>query len=199
MRRHVSAEVLALYREGAVSARKAAGIASHLSGCPQCEGIDGDLANVSVVLAATSAPPMPDVLAVRIETAIARESAVRAAASPAQVTSTARELIPGRPDLPERGGRGARRFRMPSWSSPLLLRSLAATGAVAVIAGPASCSRTGRPARRTQTAAPAAAVGQRQPHPARPPGTPMRPSQRRARFLLLSATASTERLSRPAP
>ena len=29
MRRHVSAEVLALYREGAVSARKAAGIASH--------------------------------------------------------------------------------------------------------------------------------------------------------------------------
>ncbi len=134
MRRHVSAEVLALYREGAVSARKAAGIASHLSGCPQCEGIVDDLANVSVLLTATSAPPMPDVLAVRIETAIASESALRAAGSPGQATSTGRELIPGRPDLPERGGRGARRFRLPSWSSPVLLRSLAATGAVAVIA-----------------------------------------------------------------
>ena len=135
MRRHVSAEVLALYRESAVSARKAAGIASHLSGCSQCEGIVGDLANVSVLLTATSVPPMPDVLAVRIETAIVRESALRAAAIPGQASSTAKELIPGRPDLPERAGRGARRFRMPSWSSPMLLRSLAATGAVAVIAG----------------------------------------------------------------
>jgi hypothetical protein len=135
VRRHVSAEVLALYREGAVSARKAAGIASHLSGCSQCEGIVGDLVNVSVLLTATSVPPMPDVLAVRIETAIVRESALRAAASPGQEPGTGRELVPGRPDLPERGGHGARRFRMPSWSSPVLLRSLAATGAVAVIAG----------------------------------------------------------------
>jgi len=125
VRRHVSAEVLALYREGAVSARKAAGIASHLSGCSQCESVVGDLANVSVLLTATSVPPMPDVLAVRIETAIARESALRASASPGQVTGTGRELIPGRPDLPERGGRATRRFRMPSWSSPVLLRSLA--------------------------------------------------------------------------
>ncbi len=48
---------------------------------------------------------------------------------------------PGRPDLPERGrgGRGrrgtSRRFRMPNWSSPLLLRGLAAAGAVVIIAG----------------------------------------------------------------
>jgi hypothetical protein len=43
--------------------------------------------------------------------------------------------IPGRPDLPERGSRGSRRLRMPNWSSPLLLRGLAAAGAVVIVAG----------------------------------------------------------------
>ena len=150
MRRHVSAEVLALYREGEVSARKTAGIAAHLSSCSRCAGIVGDLADVSALLTAAPAPPMPDVLAVRIETAIARESALRASSSPGQATSARAsgavaagaqgggagpEHIPGRPDLPERAGRGARRWKMPSWSSPMVLRSLAAVGAVAIIAG----------------------------------------------------------------
>ena len=82
MRHHASAETLALYREGALSARKAAGIASHLSGCSRCAGIIRDLANVSAVLTATQLPPMPDVLVVRIQAAIASESVMRAASSP---------------------------------------------------------------------------------------------------------------------
>ena len=174
MRRHVSAEALALYREGAVSARRAAGIASHLSACATCSRIVGDLANVSALLTATPLPPMPDVLVVRIEAAIASESALRAAGSPVQAQHTrvaradagvpgwaaagaagtsgagasgagasgaredsgpGREHIPGRPDLPERAGRSARRFRMPRLSSPVLLRALAAAGAVVVVAG----------------------------------------------------------------
>ncbi|HEX9517373.1 MAG TPA: hypothetical protein VF940_14505 [Streptosporangiaceae bacterium] len=43
--------------------------------------------------------------------------------------------VPGRPDLPERRRSRWRRFRMPDWSSPLLLRGLAAAAAVVVIAG----------------------------------------------------------------
>jgi hypothetical protein len=43
--------------------------------------------------------------------------------------------VPGRPDLPERRRRQSRRFRMPNWSSSLLLRGLAAAGAVVIIAG----------------------------------------------------------------
>lgn len=47
----------------------------------------------------------------------------------------ARAYIPGRPDLPARTRRAARRPRMPGLSSPLLLRGLAAAGAVVIIAG----------------------------------------------------------------
>jgi hypothetical protein len=142
VRRHVSVEILALYREGAVSPRKAAGIASHLSDCSSCAGIIGDLANVSALLTATQLPPMPDVLVVRIEAVIASESALRAASSlgdraraqaadapaaSATGASTAGaggpQHIPGRPDLPERSRRRGRRFRLPGLSSPLLLRT----------------------------------------------------------------------------
>jgi hypothetical protein len=43
--------------------------------------------------------------------------------------------VPGRSALPERRRSRSRRFRMPNWSSPLLLRGLAAAGAVVIIAG----------------------------------------------------------------
>jgi hypothetical protein len=177
VRRHVSADVLALYREGVVRPRRAAGIASHLSRCSICSGVVEDLADVSALLTATPLPPMPDVFAVRIEAAIARESALRASGKSVQATHTriggaaaageadagvaagaatgaggagadgagaggagedseaGRVHIPGRPDLPERAGRGARRFRMPRLSSPLVLRALAAAGAVVIVAG----------------------------------------------------------------
>ena len=82
MRRHVSTEALALYREGAVSARRAAGIASHLSSCSRCGGVIADLANVSALLTAAPLPPMPDALVVRIQSAIASESVLRATTNP---------------------------------------------------------------------------------------------------------------------
>jgi hypothetical protein len=169
VRRHFSAEVLALHREGAVSPRKAGRIAAHLSACSLCSGVDSDLAAVPGVLAATQFPPMPATLAERISMAIAGEAVARASASAAPWTAPAAPEtgvtgvpgagagdrsgpgavagagggpdagepghIPGRPDLPERSRGRSRRFRMPNWSSPLVLRGLAAAGAVVVIAG----------------------------------------------------------------
>jgi hypothetical protein len=95
---------------------------------------------------------MPDIVAQRLEMAIASESADRAAriersgaAAPASGTVDVSDCpapgdgdpahIPGRPDLPERAGRAPRRFRMPGMSSPLVLRGLAATAAVIIVAG----------------------------------------------------------------
>lgn len=159
MSRHVRAEILALHREGAVSARKAGRIAAHLFTCPQCTEIDAELAAVPAVLAATSLPPMPDALSQRIQMAIASEAQARAMASAAPGTAPSGAdvrgvglagsgagtgagtdieepaLVPGRPELPERRRGGGRRFRMPGWSSPLVLRGLAAAGAVVIIAG----------------------------------------------------------------
>ena len=179
MSRHVSLEILALYREGAVTAAKAARIDAHLAGCARCSGIDSALASLPGVLAATEPPPMPEAFAVRIQMAITRESAVRAGkghawAAPASADSarasssagpvgtgtggadssaaghgaglgaagaadvkaeTGSAHVPGQPDLPQRRRSRSRRFRRPDWSSPLLLRGLAAAAAVVVIAG----------------------------------------------------------------
>jgi hypothetical protein len=157
--RHVSAEALALRREGAVSARKAGRIAAHLSTCAQCTEIDTELAAVPAMLAATSLPPMPEALSQRVQMAIAGEAQARVMASAAPGTAPSGAdvrgaglagsgagssagtdadepaQIPGRPDLPERRRGGSGRFRTPGWSSPLLLRGLAAAGAVVIIAG----------------------------------------------------------------
>jgi hypothetical protein len=138
--RHYSAETLALYREDAVSSRKAARIRSHLAGCDTCPVVIADLVSVSVMVHSIQAPPMPDRLAERIQMALAGESAARlgspvTAGAPAGPAPARPVQVPGRPDLPERSGQGRRRLRMPDLSSPLLLRTLAATGAVAIIAG----------------------------------------------------------------
>jgi hypothetical protein len=150
--RHVSAEQLARRHEGVVSARRAARIDAHVSACARCTDTSSDLSAVSSLLAATQLPAMPDFLAQRLDMAIATESASRVAAgAPAGTGAAAPGAVavphpeaagdggpvhtPGRPDLPERAGQGPRRFRMPGLSSPLVLRGLAATAAVAVIAG----------------------------------------------------------------
>ena len=158
MSRHVRVEVLALYREGAVTAAKAARIEAHLADCARCAGLDAAFTDLASVLAATELPPMPDALTLQIQMTIARESAGRAGTSPASAApapgapasaapapaDSARAPspagsgsagIPGRPDLPERRRSRSRRFRRPDWSSPLLLRGMAAAAVVVVIAG----------------------------------------------------------------
>lgn len=151
MRRHLSAETLALHREGAVSATEAEYITAHLATCPRCSAIDAQLAGLPTQLGATPATPMPEVVLVRIQMAIAGESVARNATSlaagpratdvshpdsaPRSAGKSAPGRVPGRPDLPTRRRRYIPRVRMPSWSSPLVLRGLAAAGAVVVIVG----------------------------------------------------------------
>ena len=142
MSRHVNAVQLARYREDALRPGKAARIGRHLSGCAKCSAIDSDLAAVSVMLASVSVRPMPEQVASRLQLAIASEAAARAAQAPGLAGSASAAApagagvpVPGRPDLPERSRSRPRWLRMPSLSSPLLLRGLAATAAVVVIAG----------------------------------------------------------------
>lgn len=176
--RHVSAEVLALHREGAVNPRKAGRITAHLRVCEICAGVDADLGAITSLLTATQLPPMPQVYVERIQLAIANEAGLRIATSTTAVIvpgaadavgtdpggvaadgagedgdagfragagggaghdvgdgSDEPAHIPGRADLPERRSGRSRRLRMPNWSSPLLLRGLAAAGVVVIIAG----------------------------------------------------------------
>jgi hypothetical protein len=176
--RHVSAEVLALHREGAVNPRKAGRITAHLRVCEICAGVDADLGVITSLLTSTQLPPMPQVYVERIQLAIVNEAALRTATSTAAAIAPGiadavgtdasgvvaggrgedgvpgagagagggagqgigdggdeSAHIPGRPELPGRRRSRSRRLRMPNWSSPLLLRGLAAAGAVVIIAG----------------------------------------------------------------
>jgi hypothetical protein len=143
---HLSADELASYRAGAVSRRRAARISSHLARCERCAGLDAQLADVSAVLASVPSPAMPDQLVQRVQATLAAESARRTelgryayAAEMAEAEDPAARPAAGtgvRPAPAERagqaGGRG-RRPRFGEWSSPLLVRGLAAAGAVVVL------------------------------------------------------------------
>ena len=153
------AEILAKRQLGTLSARHAARIEAHMSKCAVCAETEAGLLAVSSLLAVTWLPSMPEALVHRIDSVIASESAARAvsfAAGPSEGASAADlagsapsdaaaappdhegpVLIPGRPDLPERTkrARSSGRFRLPSLSSPLVLRGMAATAAVVIIAG----------------------------------------------------------------
>jgi hypothetical protein len=127
MSRHSSDDELAGYAAGELKPRKAAHVASHLTGCAQCEVRLNELENVPSVLRSVQFPPMPDHLVSRISMAIAAESAARVASQP---TSEA-----GRRELPVRSSSARRGSWLPRLSSPLALRVLATAGAAAVIAG----------------------------------------------------------------
>lgn len=163
VKHHADASTLALYREGAISDRKAARIAGHLAVCSVCAEVDAQLASVATLLSRVELPPMPSPLADRIELALVAEQAKRgvsarhvstqdAAGSPGG--ATARD--PGRLGRPARSSRKHRWVRMPDLTSPRLVRGLAAaTGAVLLLAGVGYvlASRITPPARVTSHAA----------------------------------------------
>jgi hypothetical protein len=127
--RHFSAEDLARYAEGDLRVRKTARISAHLNICLRCQGVSADLTAVSETLASVPVPPMPVYLSVRIETALAAESAARVASQPAAGEASRR-------DLPVRSGRAGRRgLRMPGAHSPLGLRLTAGAAAAIIAAG----------------------------------------------------------------
>ena len=141
MTRHVSAAVLASYREGQAGRRRTARISAHLASCTRCAAVNTDLVAVTAMLADVQAPPIPDQLAARLQSALAAESAQRAVSAVGREASAAgpdiasgAAQLPGRPDLPERARR-RRLPRLPALPAPLVLRVLAGTAAAAVLAG----------------------------------------------------------------
>ena len=121
---HVDAESLALYAEGQLSRRRTARVRAHLSGCAECARTAAALTEVTTRLSQVPVPPIPSVVAARLDAALSAESAHRAAAPDA---APAPALAPAPPDpRPPR--------RNPLWS-PGGLRILAATGATLVVAG----------------------------------------------------------------
>jgi anti-sigma factor RsiW len=114
---HVDEESLALYAEGELSHRRTAKVRAHLAGCTECTATVAALTEVTAQLSHVPAPPMPSVVAARLDAALSAESAHRAAAS---VPAGAPQPRPPR--------------RNPLWS-PAALRILAATGVTLVVAG----------------------------------------------------------------
>lgn len=123
MTRHVSIENLARFRGGDLRGRRARRVAAHLAGCTRCQQASAALAEVPALLAAADLPQIPAHLAARIETALATESAHRAAAAPS--------IRASRPGHASHRQRSARRS---PWLVPAA-RVLAATAAVVVVGG----------------------------------------------------------------
>jgi hypothetical protein len=141
VRGHVDPETLAAFREELLPRRKAGQVAAHLAGCPQCAGLDAQLAGLPALLAHAPAPPMPDALTARIEAALAAEAAARSARAPAGVPATeaatgADAPLAGPGSAGPRGGRSGR-WRRPvaPGRSRLALRIAVAAAAVVVVAG----------------------------------------------------------------
>jgi len=129
MRPHVSAETMARYRQGDLNQRRTSHISTHLAGCNRCSALNEDLGGVTTLLAGVRPPPMPEDLTARITSAIAAESAKRAAAGAAG-------------EVPVTGGRTAarqhrspRRSRAPRISPKVALGGLAAAAAVVLVGG----------------------------------------------------------------
>lgn len=138
MTRHIGERALARFGQGDLGARRNARIRAHLAVCARCRELDEDLAGVTTLLADMQAPPMPEYLSARIQTALAAEAASRAGAETAGAAAPrAPAAQPGvRSARHERrqahGRRQPRAFRL---SSPVALRTMAAAAAAVVLAG----------------------------------------------------------------
>jgi hypothetical protein len=118
--RHVSAETMARFRQGDLNERRSTQIGTHLASCDRCSALNGDLGRVTTLLASTPQPRMADDVTARIQAALAAEAAARSANHVAK--APARRARTWWPQLPR-------------ISSPMMLRGLAAAGAVVLLAG----------------------------------------------------------------
>jgi hypothetical protein len=145
MTRHIGERTLARFGQGDLSMRRSVRIRAHLTRCARCRELNEDLAAVTTLLAGVQAPPMPEHLSARIQTALAAEAARRAAPTAVASDAGAETARAGAPDAPaSRSGvrsarparpaherRRPRAFRL---SSPVVLRTMAATAAAVVLA-----------------------------------------------------------------
>lgn len=106
---HLGTDVLAEYRAGLITGRRGTKIAAHLAGCEHCTAQDGQLTEVSALLAAVPVLAMPDSVAHRLDTVLAAEVAARTA------DHAERAGLDASPKAGRHGRRtGNRRFRLPS-------------------------------------------------------------------------------------
>ena len=129
MRPHVSAETMARYRQGDLNQRRTSHISTHLAGCNRCSALNEELGGVTTLLAGVHPPPMPEDLTARITSAIAAESAKRAAAPAA-----GRSAVAGGPAA-ARQHRPPRRSRQPRIAPKVALGGLAAAAVILVGGG----------------------------------------------------------------
>ncbi len=127
MRPHVSAETMARYRQGDLNQRRTSHISTHLAGCNRCSALNEDLGGVTTLLAGVHPPPMPEDLTARIASAIAAESAKRAAAPAA-----GKAAVTDGP-MAARRHRSPRRSRTPRIAPKVALGGL--TAAAVILAG----------------------------------------------------------------
>jgi hypothetical protein len=123
MSRHVSTEKLARFRSDDLRRAAARRVRRHLAGCARCQETESALAAIPDLLASVPAPPIPAHLAARIETALATESAHRAAGSPSMRSGTA--------GLPSAAAHRRSRSSLPGPA----LRVLTAAAVIVVIGG----------------------------------------------------------------
>ena len=101
---HPDTDVLAEFRAGLVTGRRAAMITAHLADCARCAAVADELAGVSALLAAVPAPAMPDRVTQRLDTVLAAEVAHR------NESERARGVSPqDRATRPRRAGHGGLR------------------------------------------------------------------------------------------
>lgn len=119
---HLDTDVLAEFRAGLITGRRGARIAAHLDACDRCTARCGQLAEISVLLAATPAPAMPGTVAQRLDTVLAAEAARRHDAE-----RSGAEASPDRATKPRRARHGGWRL--------VPVRVLAPVAAVVALAG----------------------------------------------------------------
>lgn len=130
---HLDADTLAEYREDLLGRRQSARIRAHLAGCSRCAAVDHELAEVSTLLAAAPAPPMPDALASRLQGVLAAEAASRVAQNPAPAENPAAQPASHTATPPGRR-RAGHTTRTPRRRRVLALRVASATAVVAALA-----------------------------------------------------------------
>jgi hypothetical protein len=156
IRRHVGAEALAAFRDGALRSRKATRTSAHLAACSRCAALSDDLADVTAMLAGTHAPPMPEHLTARIQAALATEAKNRAA----QPDAADRVAPSPRPPRLAPPRLAPLRLTLPRPASRIALRTMAATAtAVLLVVGGYELAQSGGAAPAASGSASKGALG----------------------------------------
>lgn len=79
---HIDTETLSDHAEGLLDPGRDAVVRAHLAQCAECTGTLGQLAEVRSVLSSLPPPPMPDDVAARLESTLARAQQERAEVTP---------------------------------------------------------------------------------------------------------------------